>query len=63
MLGLKVATSETRQAWNVFSADLVARGLTGVLLVTSDAHHGLTDAMRTCPAPPGNAAAPTTPPT
>jgi putative transposase len=45
VLGVKVATSETRQAWNTFFADLVARGLTGVLLVTSDAHAGLVDAI------------------
>jgi putative transposase len=45
VLGVKVATSETRQAWNAFFADLVARGLTGVLLVTSDAHAGLVEAI------------------
>ncbi len=45
VLGVKVATSETRQAWNVFFADLVARGLTGVLLVTSDAHAALVEAI------------------
>jgi transposase-like protein len=45
VLGVKVATSETKQAWNTFFADLVARGLTGVLLVTSDAHAGLVDAI------------------
>ncbi|MFI6077508.1 IS256 family transposase [Actinoplanes sp. NPDC051343] len=45
VLGVKVATSETKQAWNAFFADLVARGLTGVLLVTSDAHAGLVDAI------------------
>ena len=45
VLGVKVATSETREAWNVFFADLVARGLTGVLLVTSDAHAGLVEAI------------------
>src|SRR5919106_936942 len=37
VLGVKVATSETKEAWNVFFADLVARGLTsgpdGVMLV------------------------------
>jgi len=32
-------------AWNVFFADLVARGLTGVKLVTSDAHAGLVEAI------------------
>jgi len=35
------ATSETKAAWNTFFADLVARGLAGVRLVTSDAHAGL----------------------
>src|SRR5579859_5746375 len=45
VLGVKVATSETREAWNVFFADLVARGLTGVVLVTSDAHAGLVEAI------------------
>lgn len=41
VLGVRVATSETREAWNVFFADLVARGLHGVMLVTSDARAGL----------------------
>ena len=49
ILGVKVATSETQAAWNGFFADLVARGLTsgpdGVLLVTSDAHAGLVEAI------------------
>ena len=45
VLGLQVATAETGPAWNTFFADLVARGLTGVLLVTSDAHPGLKDAI------------------
>lgn len=45
ILGLKVATSETGAAWNAFFADLVARGLHGVRLVTSDAHHGLVEAI------------------
>jgi putative transposase len=45
VLGVKVATSETKEAWNVFFADLVARGLSGVLLVTSDAHAGLVEAI------------------
>ena len=44
VLGVKVVTSETRQAWNGFFADLVAR-LTGVVLVTSDAHAGLIEAI------------------
>src|SRR3954453_13948266 len=49
VLGLKVATSETRQSWNSFFADLVARGLTGEpeggLLVTSDPPAGLVEAI------------------
>jgi putative transposase len=45
VLGVKVATSETKEAWNVFFADLVARGLNGVRLVTSDAHTGLVEAI------------------
>jgi putative transposase len=45
VLGIKVATSETGAAWNAFFADLVARGLQGVHLVTSDAHRGLVEAI------------------
>ena len=45
ILGVKVATSETKEAWNTFFADLVARGLSGVKLVTSDAHAGLVEAI------------------
>ena len=45
VLGLRVATSETGAAWNEFFADLVARGLCGVRLVTSDAHQGLVEAI------------------
>ena len=45
VLGMRVATSETGPAWNTFFADLVARGLQGVRLVTSDAHAGLVEAI------------------
>ena len=45
VLGIRVATSETGAAWNSFFADLVARGLAGVRLVTSDAHAGLVEAI------------------
>ncbi len=45
VLGVRVSTSETGPAWNEFFADLVARGLTGVRLVTSDAHLGLVEAI------------------
>jgi transposase-like protein len=45
VLGMRVATAETGSAWNQFFADLVARGLSGVRLVTSDAHAGLVEAI------------------
>jgi transposase-like protein len=45
VLGLRVATSETGPAWNEFFADLVARGLADVRLITSDAHAGLREAI------------------
>ena len=45
VLGCKVTTAETKEAWNAFFADLVARGLAGVRLVTSDAHAGLVEAI------------------
>ena len=45
VLSMRVATSETGAAWNEFFADLVARGLGGVRLVTSDAHRGLVEAI------------------
>ena len=45
VLGLRIATAETGPAWNEFLADLVARGLAGVRLVTSDAHPGLVEAI------------------
>lgn len=45
VLGMRVATSETGAAWNEFFADLVARGLPGVRLVTADAHAGLVEAI------------------
>ena len=45
VLGVRVSTSETAPAWNEFFADLVARGLAGVRLVTSDAHLGLVEAI------------------
>ena len=38
-------TCESGAAWNEFLADLVARGLGGVRLVTSDAHTGLVEAI------------------
>ena len=43
--GLDVVTSEDGAAWLAFLRALVARGLAGVRLVTSDAHPGLVDAI------------------
>src|SRR5438105_5595068 len=40
-LGLDVVTSEDGAAWLAFLRSLVARGLAGVRLVTSDAHHAI----------------------
>ncbi|NTW42629.1 MAG: IS256 family transposase [Cellulomonadaceae bacterium] len=45
ILGVQVTTSETGPAWLTFFQDLVARGLSGVRLVTSDAHAGLVAAI------------------
>ena len=45
ILGVAVSTSESGAGWNTFFKDLVARGLNGVALVTSDAHTGLVDAV------------------
>ena len=62
ILGVATSTAESGAGWGSFFKDLVARGLSGVALVTSDAHTGLVDAGgRTCPAPPGNGVGPTTP--
>ncbi len=44
-LGLDVVTTEDGAAWLAFLRSLVARGLSGVKLVTSDAHPGLVDAI------------------
>jgi len=44
-LGLDLITSEDGAGWTAFLRGLVARGLAGVVLVTSDAHQGLTDAI------------------
>jgi len=44
-LGLDLITSEDGAGWTAFLRGLVARGLSGVVLVTSDAHQGLVDAI------------------
>ena len=45
ILGLEVVTQEDGAAWLAFLRGLVARGLSGVALVTSDAHLGLREAI------------------
>ena len=45
VLGISCATAESGAGWLGFFRDLVARGLSGVALVTSDAHAGLIDAI------------------
>ena len=47
LLGIDVGTSEDGAFWLSFLRGLVARGLSGVELVTSDAHQGLKDAVAT----------------
>jgi len=44
-LGLELITTEDGAGWTAFLRGLVARGLCGVVLVTSDAHQGLVDAV------------------
>jgi putative transposase len=45
ILGLDVASTEDGAGWLAFLRGLVARGLTGVQLVISDAHRGLVAAI------------------
>jgi len=45
VLGLDVGPSEDGAFWTAFLRSLVARGLSGVRLVTSDAHRGLKSAI------------------
>ena len=47
ILGMDVGTSEDGAFWLAFLRSLVARGLSGVQLVASDAHQGLKDAIAT----------------
>lgn len=46
ILGLDLFTAEDGAAWTAFLRDLVARGLSGVHLVISDSHRGLTQAIQ-----------------
>lgn len=45
ILGCEVGAAESGALWAAFLRSLVARGLTGVVLVTSDAHVGLREAI------------------
>jgi putative transposase len=45
ILGLQVTSAEDGAGWLAFFRDLTARGLSGVRLITSDAHRGLVDAI------------------
>ncbi|WP_280274730.1 IS256 family transposase [Nocardia wallacei] len=45
ILGIQVTSGEDGAGWLAFFRDLVARGLSGVSLVTSDAHAGLVAAI------------------
>ena len=45
ILGVQVTSAEDGAGWLAFLRDLTARGLTGVKLVTSDAHRGLVEAI------------------
>ncbi|GIU99797.1 MAG: transposase for insertion sequence element IS1081 [Actinomycetota bacterium] len=45
VLGLDLVTTEDGAGWTAFLRDLLSRGLSGVELVTSDAHPGLREAI------------------
>ena len=48
IVGLDVGTSEDHAFWLAFLRSLLARGLSGVELVISDAHQGLKEAIALC---------------
>lgn len=48
ILGVSVSLSEAEIHWREFFKSLLARGLHGVELISSDAHAGLKEARRTC---------------
>ena len=58
ILGIDVTTAEDGAGWLTFLRSLTARGLSGVKLVTSDAHAGLIGRDRGHPARGGLAALP-----
>ena len=45
ILGFDVCHSETKETWNTFLKSLKKRGLSGLLMITSDAHEGIIDAV------------------
>ncbi|HLI32542.1 MAG TPA: IS256 family transposase [Solirubrobacteraceae bacterium] len=45
ILGMEICSEESGAGWLSFFRSLVARGLSGVCLVTSDAHRGLVEAI------------------
>ena len=48
VLGVSVSLSEAEVHWREFFKSLLARGLHGVELITSDAHAGLKEARQAC---------------
>ncbi|HEY5658947.1 MAG TPA: IS256 family transposase [Myxococcota bacterium] len=46
ILGFEVTSAEDGAGWLAFFRSLLARGLSGVMLVTSDAHRGLVEAIQ-----------------
>lgn len=64
IVGFDIVTTEDTAAWTEFLRGLLARGLSGVELVISDAHGGIKPRSPRCsPTPPGSAAGPTSWPT
>ena len=45
IIGFGVYRNESKETWNAFLKGLKARGLTGVKMITSDAHEGIIDAI------------------
>ena len=45
IIGFDIYSKESKDTWNAFFKGLRSRGLTGVRLITSDAHEGIIDAI------------------
>lgn len=45
IVGFGVYSNESKEAWNDFVGSLKKRGLSGLLMITSDAHEGIRDAI------------------